>query len=320
MTRTADDLAVLWDRLGLGGATNAAGQSAAGQDRQRRCRIGVVTEIGAGKLEPAIDQARQQTVAALEAAGHELCEASVGELWRWRGAAWELCARDAVDRVATLRDWIDDELSPSTLAALAAGERVDDRRLAEIEDGQRRLRGAVAADLFADQRVDAWLLPLDPTVPRPRNATARPSGASTIPTPDDPDYNTEVGYTTLASFAGLPAISFPVGRCGVPEAPLAMQLVGPRHSERSLIGLAQDVATSIEGPRAHAALRQTAACATRSKRSIGTRRHTRFGTADVVGRRCARQRRRADPTGAAKGGRDLAGRCLRSEREDVQGV
>jgi Asp-tRNA(Asn)/Glu-tRNA(Gln) amidotransferase A subunit family amidase len=106
----------------------------------------------------------------------------------------------------------------------------------------------VAADLFADQRVDAWRLPLDPTVPRPRNATARPSGASTIPTPDDPDYDSEVGYTTLASFAGLPAISFPVGRCGVPVAPLAMQLVGPRHSERSLIGLADAAARRLDLP------------------------------------------------------------------------
>lgn len=242
VTRTADDLAVLWDRFGLGGA-----DSAADRVRRRRCRIGVVTDIGGGMVEPAIEQAWQQTAGALEAAGHELCAISVGELWQWRGAAWELCARDALDGFVAVRDWIDDELSPTTLTALAAGERVDDRRLSEIEDGQRRLRSAVAG-LFAEQRVEAWLLPLDPTVPPPRGATSRPSGASTIPAPDDPDYDTEVGYTTLASFAGLPAISFPVGRCGVPEAPLAMQLVGPRRSERVLIRLADDAAGRLDLP------------------------------------------------------------------------
>ena len=282
VTRTADDLAVLWDRLNLSGAAGpdgaagldgAAGPGGAaglggmdgpadqvpgsqvsgrqvpgGQVLARRCRIGVVTDIGDGTVEPAIEQAWLQTANALEAAGHELCAVSVGELWQWRGAAWELCARDAVDGFAALRDWIDDELSPTTLAALAAGERVDDRRLAEIEDGQRRLRTAVAG-LFVEQRVDAWLLPLDPTVPRPRGAVSRRPGASTIPTPDDPDYDSEVGYTTLASFAGLPAISFPVGRYGVPEAPLAMQLIGPRHSERTLIRLADDAAGRLDLPK-----------------------------------------------------------------------
>ena len=243
VTRTTDDLAVLWDRLSLGGADHAADP-----DSGRQLRIGLVGEVGAGTVEPVIEQAWQRTAAALEAAGHELCEVSVGELWRWRGAAWELCARDAVDGLAALRPWIDDELSPTTLAALTAGERVDDRRLAEIEEGQRRLRGAVA-HLFAEQRVDAWLLPLDPTVPSPRAATTqRRPGASTIPTPDDPDYDIEVGYTTLASFAGLPAISFPVGRCGMPEAPLAMQLVGPPHSDRTLIRLADEASAVLALP------------------------------------------------------------------------
>jgi len=79
VTRTADDLAVLWDRLGLGVA-----ESAAGQDRRRGRRIGVVTEVGAGTVEPAIERAWLRTAAALGAAGHEVCEVSVGELWQWR--------------------------------------------------------------------------------------------------------------------------------------------------------------------------------------------------------------------------------------------
>ena len=73
----------------------------------------------------------------------------------------------------------------------------------------------------------------------------------TIGSGGNPEFEQPVvrfGYTTLASFAGLPAISFPVGRCGVPVAPLAMQLVGPRHSERSLIGLADAAARRLDLP------------------------------------------------------------------------
>lgn len=87
--------------------------------------------------------------------------------------------------------------------------------------------------------MDAWLLPLDPTTPRALDEVTRP--ASTIPVPGDPDYEFEIGYTPLASFAGIPAITFPMGRVEEPDAPIAMQLLGPPGSEHLLIRLAADL-------------------------------------------------------------------------------
>jgi amidase len=101
------------------------------------------------------------------------------------------------------------------------------------------------SQLYTDQRVDAWLLPLDPTVPAP---IAGPRAAtSTMPDPTDPGYDLEVGYTALASFTGLPAICYPAGRT-LSGAPLAMQLVGPRWSESTLIRLAGDVSDHLDYP------------------------------------------------------------------------
>jgi len=96
---------------------------------------------------------------------------------------------------------------------------------------------------FADHGVDAWLLPLDPDVPQPLAGTAAP--ASTIPAAGAADYDREVGYTPVASFAGLPALTFPVGVSPSSGAPLALQLVGPPHAEAALIALARDAAAGL---------------------------------------------------------------------------
>jgi Asp-tRNA(Asn)/Glu-tRNA(Gln) amidotransferase A subunit family amidase len=266
VARTADDLGLLWERFGLGAPES-------GPPAPPPYRIGVVGEVLDGDVEAEILGALSSTGRALSDAGHQVRQVRLGELWNWRGAAWELCARDAWDGYQVWREWITDDLSDSTLRALQAGHAVSDTRLAQIRAGMRAQRAA-AGRRFADAGVHAWLLPLDPTVPRPRSAPVSSGSASparvtsafsaggsaadppraqnaevtrhvvtsTIPTPEDPDYEENVGYTPVASFAGLPAITFPVGRSPSTGAPLAMQLVGPRHSESTLIRIAADIA------------------------------------------------------------------------------
>jgi Asp-tRNA(Asn)/Glu-tRNA(Gln) amidotransferase A subunit family amidase len=237
VARTADDLGFMWDRFGLGSPESSP-------PAPPPYRIGVVGEVLDGNVEAEILDALSSTGRALSDAGHQVRPVRLGELWNWRGAAWELCARDAWDGHRVWREWITDDLSDSTLRALEAGRAVGDARLAEIRAGMRAQRAA-AGRRFAEAGVHAWLLPLDPTVPRPRTSVMAGGGsaaASTIPTPDDADYEENVGYTPVASFAGLPAITFPVGRSPSTGAPLAMQLVGPRHSESTLIRIAADIA------------------------------------------------------------------------------
>jgi Asp-tRNA(Asn)/Glu-tRNA(Gln) amidotransferase A subunit family amidase len=233
VARTADDLAFLWSHVGLGDRSEAL---------MRSCRVGVVQEALDARVDPEIVEAMDTARAALAEARHAVSRVRLGEVWGWRAAAWDLCARDAWRGYQEWRHRVDDDLQESTRRALETGARVDDRRYAEIGDALRRHRAAVSS-LFTDGRIDAWLLPLDPDVPRARGDA--PRAASSIPVPGDPGYDREVGFTPLASFLGLPAITFPVGRDRSGRRPLALQLVGRPHAETTLIQLAGDIARGL---------------------------------------------------------------------------
>ncbi|MEU9100011.1 amidase [Streptomyces sp. NPDC048361] len=233
VARTADDLAFAWEHLGLGAPVPAGG----------RLRVGVPRELHRdGVLDPEIARAVARTAELLRAAGHTVVDADLGELWDCRADAWQLCARDAWDGYQDWRARIGDDLLDSTLAALRAGADVGDDEYAAVRDRMTRLRASLPAH-FADRAVDAWLLPLDPALPRPRGTV--PPAASTIPVPGDPRYDREIGFTPVASFAGLPAITFPAGIAPVLDAPIAMQLVAGAHQEGALIAAAQDVAHAL---------------------------------------------------------------------------
>lgn len=222
ITRTADDLAVLWNRLDLG-------PGRVGHGRTPR-RIGIVADELAA---PAVAAAVERAASVLREAGHDTVTVDLGELWQWRGAAWELCARAAHENLVAMTGEV---LDPRTVASIEFGAGVDPERAAEIMNAQPRLR-AIAAKLFAAARADAWLMPLDADLPRRRGAPP----TVVFPSPDLPDFDREIGYNPIASIAGLPALACPVG---VTEdgIPLSMQLVGPRHRDATLIELARDLA------------------------------------------------------------------------------
>ncbi|GAA2591874.1 amidase [Winogradskya consettensis] len=226
MARTPDDLALLWPLLGLPPAPP-----------RYRLRIGVVQEVLDDDVEPEILAALHRSADALAEAGHQVGPARIGPAWLYRAAAWEMCSREAWDGYQTWRTWIGDDLTDSTRLALESGRTVSDGRFAEIRAAQHRSRIEAAAQ-FADHQIDAWLLPLDPDLPRPADA---PPPDKTIPTADQSSYDRDIGYTPIASFLGLPAITLPVARTTT-DAPLAMQLVGPRHTEATLLRLAHDLA------------------------------------------------------------------------------
>ncbi|MEU1037946.1 amidase [Streptomyces sp. NPDC005907] len=233
VARTADDLAFAWQHMGLGGPVPTGG----------RLRVGVPRELSRpGVLDPEITRAVAHTAELLRSAGHDVVEADLGELWDCRADAWQLCARDAWDGFQHWRAHIEDDLLDSTFAALCAGADVGDEEYAVIRDRMTRLRATLPAH-FADRRVDAWLLPLDPALPRPRGTV--PPAASTIPVPGDPRYDREIGFTPVASFAGLPAITFPAGVDPASDVPVAMQLVAGPHREGALIAAARDVSDTL---------------------------------------------------------------------------
>lgn len=235
VTRTADDLAHLWPLLGLDRLGKQTPYTPGGP-----CRIGVITEAFGpdGTCGPvmrgAVDTARR----LLEDDGHPCADVRIEHLWRMRGPAWELCARQAWDASQVWQGWLRDELNDTTRAALEVGAKVHDEHYAWILEELSACRREVPAT-FDTTGSDVWLLPLDPSPPP--DATAAAHRASTIPAPHDPDYEQRIAYTPIASFAGLPALTMPVDRDDR-GAPLSVQLIGPPGAEHSLI----DLATRLE--------------------------------------------------------------------------
>lgn len=221
VARSGDDLAFTWERFSLGRVV-----------RGRKLRIGVLSEAREACQDTEILEALERTVRALETSGHTVADESVGDIWDWRAAAWEMCGRDLWLGYLGWNKQLNDDLSDTTTASIAVGEAVCEERYQKIAEKQQELR---KSDLFG--ATDAWLLPLDPALPRKRGTYAAP--ASTIPSASSGEDERRIGYTPLASFAGLPAITFPVGE--VSGIPLAMQLVGRPARDADLISLAQDV-------------------------------------------------------------------------------
>lgn len=232
VARTADDLGFAWARLGLGRVAEPGSQ-----------RIAVVEDVfEGGGCDEEVVAALEVAAAALKDAGHVVGRVRLGDLWNCRGPAWELCARDAWEGYQVWGERLRDDLHESTMAALNAGVAVSPERYAVIKDQLLAHR----ARLLSDRQTDFWLVPLDPTPPQPIGH--RTPARSTIPEPGDTDYDDEIGYTPLASFAGLPAITFPVNLSAEHRTPIAAQLVGPADSEGTLIRLAEDLAHVLAAP------------------------------------------------------------------------
>ncbi|MBK0870243.1 amidase [Saccharopolyspora sp. HNM0986] len=241
VARSAADLALLWRRLGLGSLVSEENRSSSGVEwERRRYRVGVVDNIRHGCASSEMLETVDKVSDWLADDGHVVDEVRLGDLWRFRGDAWQLCARQARDGYQLWRRWITVPLLDSTHRALDVGAKVDDERYAEILENMVSSRREAPA-MFGDD-LDAWLLPLDPSAPP--DIRVHSSSLSTIPMPGEPDYDRRIGYTPIASFAGLPAITVPAQRSRINGAPLGVQLVGPRGSEERLIHLARRVEQS----------------------------------------------------------------------------
>jgi len=112
ITRTVDDLAFAWERLDLAG-----GRSTRSGPVDERWRIGVAIDTVVPEMEPELARSFTDLAARLAAAGHDVVDVRLGDLFRDRGLAYELCARQAADRYGGLAD----QLSPSTRRALEIG-------------------------------------------------------------------------------------------------------------------------------------------------------------------------------------------------------
>ncbi|MBV9315696.1 MAG: hypothetical protein JO100_18620 [Pseudonocardia sp.] len=183
-------------------------------------------------------------VELLRRAGYEVGQVNLNDIWGTRGAAWQLCARQAWDGYQSWGQLLRDQLQPSTMRALEVGSAVSDETNAKTQHELIRLRHS-RRELFDAHGVDVWILPLAPMPPPSVDDMAERT--STLPHPDDDDYELRSGYTPIASFCGLPALTLPVTR-DERGAPLCVQFVGPPGGESRLLwwgqALEKAVATS----------------------------------------------------------------------------
>ncbi|SMD12175.1 amidase family protein [Lentzea albidocapillata] len=239
ITRTVDDLAHFWEQhdpaLGLVGREILTGVP---------LTVGVVAEALDADLEPEIRASVDAAVAALTDAGHRVRTVELGELFTARGTAYQLCAREAADTWQRTSDQIDDELAEATRLALASGRSCDDVRYAELIGIQDAYQ-VRAAELLAGTGI--WLLPAGTMMPR--NIHTEPAVASTIPDPAELATSPRVNYAAMASLLGLPSLTFPVAHSPGFDAPISLQLVGPRWSEAELIGAAAEINALVGVPR-----------------------------------------------------------------------
>jgi Asp-tRNA(Asn)/Glu-tRNA(Gln) amidotransferase A subunit family amidase len=239
VTRTAEDLAYVW-------AQGWFGPPHPGTDPgQRRFRIGVVREVLENPISEEVARAQATVISTLRTAGHTVQDVTLDDIWAWRASTFELCARDAWDLCRNWPQRITEAFGEPTKLALRSGAAVTDSRRAVIVEVLHRIRASVATR-FTRQNVDLWLMPAGPRLPRDVNAPNTP--VSTIPQPGDNSDTRYVGYASVASLTGLPAITFPVALAESAHAPIEMQAIGPRHSETMLIDFARTVADTAACP------------------------------------------------------------------------
>ncbi|AVD83277.1 amidase [Pseudomonas sp. SWI6] len=231
VTRSADDLDLLFPLLGL--------EPLLGEQLpvKPRYRIGVLEHA----LDPALTSTAMlemlaKACSALADLGMPPCEVSMPELWARRGDAWQLCARDAWLASAAWARQFDCELHWSTNSALAVGAGVSDSDYQRIHQHMDQVRAGIGP-WFDNAKVDFVIFPMDPN--RPFDRRNPQPGDSTIPSPADEGYAQKIGFTPLASFSGLPAITVPICVSADGKAPLAVQIMGRRDSERQLVDIAK---------------------------------------------------------------------------------
>ena len=236
LARTPDDLAFAWNELRLGARVPAPG---------RRYRIGVPDGLRADGCLPRIVDELDRVAARLAAAGHTVTRVDIADLLPWRQAVWELVAYEAGRHQAELAARLGAEVSASVHSAYGFGRALGDERLAAVCEALVRVRAGAAAR-FERAGVDAWLLPTTSRYPGPAGAPADET-ISTIPDFDDPAVVAGLGYATVASFAGLPAITVPAAVDTDLNAPISVQLIGPPNSEAALLDAAREVAAAADG-------------------------------------------------------------------------
>lgn len=229
LTRSVGDAGLMLDVL----SADPQGFTQAAQTKPERLRIGVAADFPAGtrgRLSDDVRAALDEAAAVLRSLGHTVEERRIDMRARDVPVIMGLIFRAVRDLVQGVER--PQRLERRTRAFARAGALVSDRTTERLLDAERSMVARLTA-MFDDH--DLLLTPVmsSPAVP----AGVMEGRGATV------TYLWETGwvpFTILWNITGQPAASVPAGysREGLP---LAVQIVGRPHDERTVLGLAAEL-------------------------------------------------------------------------------
>jgi aspartyl-tRNA(Asn)/glutamyl-tRNA(Gln) amidotransferase subunit A len=180
--------------------------------RGPRPRVGIELGYLGAAGQRGATAAWNRAAALLESVGCDLVEIRLPEARRWRSAHKTILIAEAWD-FHRARLQAGAPYGPVFRNAIGAGSRISARRRASAYATRRRAMSAMQTTF---ELVDVILTPTCPSVAPPLDEGVRGTAYTR--------------YTTLAAFAGLPAISVPAG-LGHSGLPVGVQLMGPAHGD-----------------------------------------------------------------------------------------
>lgn len=182
----------------------------------RRLRVGVEEAYFTSRAQPGVLKARSRALRVLEGAGCRMVTVTLPEAARWRAAHRTILVKEAWDYHAE-RLMTSAPYGPVFRTSIEAGRRITPARYQRALRSRQRARSDLA-DAF--RGFDVLLTPTCPSV-----APLEEEGRRKV------DYTR---YTTLAAFAGLPALSLPAGT-GHLGLPVGVQLIAAFGQESALV-------------------------------------------------------------------------------------
>lgn len=195
---------------------------------RRRLRIGIEIGYFAHGAELGVTRGLRRAIAAMETLGCHIVEIRLADLARWRATHRTIILSEAWafhrDRLLAGAPY-----GPVFRTAVEEGGQISPRRWRAAGVA----RSAAIESLSATfQEINLLMTPTCPTVAPPIDEGVR-----------DTRYTR---FTTLAAFAGLPAISIPAGT-GRHGLPVGVQFVGPHGADRLVISAAAALEAAL-GP------------------------------------------------------------------------
>ena len=220
LARSVTDAAIVFEQLTTESVQLVDGDTLRARPADPgRLRVGVERGWFASGAQPAVIRAWSRTVDSLASAGCSIVEVALPRAARWRAAHKTILLREAwqyhADRLRT-----DAPYGPVFRSAVSRGADITPARY-ELALALRRESRDTLAEVFG--RVDVILTPTCPTVAPPADEGRRRL--------------LYTRYTTLAAFAGIPAISVPAGT-GSLGLPIGVQFMAAADAEPTLVAAA----------------------------------------------------------------------------------